>query len=193
MVNVKKEETLEKLKEEINHCQNCPLYKSATQAVSGEGNPDAEIMLIGEAPGFWEDREGQPFVGEAGRILEELLTSVGLKREEVFIGNVVKHRPPQNRDPLPSEVAACRDWLWRQIKIIDPQLIITLGRFALEEFFPGEKISQAHGKKRSYLLEGKKKGVIPMFHPASVLWNRRTLISLREDFLALKPLLEKFN
>jgi len=193
MVMLGKKEALEKLAEQISHCRKCPLYRAATQAVPGEGNPEARIFLIGEAPGFWEDKNGRPFVGEAGQILEKLLDSVNLKREEVFIGNVVRHRPPQNRDPLEAEIKACRPWFWKQLEIVNPKLIITLGRFALEEFLPQEKISKIHGQKRECLIDGKKKIVIPMFHPAAVLWNRRTQISLEEDFLKIRPLIKKIN
>lgn len=187
----KEKENLEKLREEILRCQRCRLYKTARQAVPGEGDPNAKIFLIGEAPGFWEDQKGRPFVGEAGQILEELLSSVGLKREEVFTANVIKHRPPQNRDPQEEEIQACRPWLWDQIRIIDPPLIIALGRFALEAFFPGEKISRVHGQKKLYSFNRKRKIVIPMFHPAAVLWNRRTQVLLEEDFLKIRPIIKE--
>lgn len=184
---------LEKLRKQISQCQRCLLYKTATQVVVGEGNAEAKIMFIGEAPGFWEDQEGRPFVGEAGQLLDKLLASINLKREEVFVGNVIKHRPPQNRDPQKSEIEACRPWLWNQLKIINPQLIITLGRFALWEFFPGEKIGKIHGQKVIYRFNGEDKIIIPMFHPAAILWNRQTQVQLEEDFLKLRSIIEQIN
>lgn len=190
---MEKKEDLSKLKEEISGCRRCLLYQTAKQAVSGEGNPEAKIFLIGEAPGFWEDRMGKPFVGEAGKILDKLLASIGLGREEIFIGNVVKHRPPQNRDPGKKEIEACRFWLWQQIKIIRPKLIMTLGRFALAEFFPDDKISQVHGQKKSYRLTDERKTIIPMFHPAAVLYNRRMQILLEQDFLKIRPLINNLK
>ncbi|MDP3998401.1 MAG: uracil-DNA glycosylase [bacterium] len=188
-----KKEAFEKLTGGIISCQRCPLYKTAIKAVPGEGNPEAEVFFIGEAPGFWEDQKGKPFVGEAGQLLDKLLTLIGLKREEVFIGNAINHRPPQNRDPKPVEIEACRFWLWEQLKIIDPKLIVTLGRFALWEFFPDSQISKVHGQKITCELNGQKKTVIPCFHPAAVLYRRQTLASLEEDFLQIKLFLRKMD
>ncbi|MCX6724829.1 MAG: uracil-DNA glycosylase, partial [Candidatus Shapirobacteria bacterium] len=132
------EQQLAEIAEEINHCTRCSLYQKATQAVPGEGNPQSEVMFIGEGPGFWEDKEGRPFVGQAGKLLNKLLELIKLPRKEVFIGNVVKHRPPENRDPLPQEIEACAPFLDQQIKIINPKIIVTLGRFSLSKFLPGE-------------------------------------------------------
>src|SRR4030042_1785967 len=129
-----KAEKLEELAKQISSCQRCPLYKSATQVVPGEGNPEAKISFSGEGPGYWEDRKGIPFCGPSGELLDELLNLINLKRKDVFIGNVVKHRPPENRDPLPLEIEACKIWLDKQIEIIDPEIIVTLGRFSLNKF-----------------------------------------------------------
>ncbi|MDW8269153.1 MAG: uracil-DNA glycosylase, partial [Anaerolineae bacterium] len=137
---------LETLAAEVRRCQRCPLGRLRTQAVPGEGPADAEILFIGEAPGYHEDRQGRPFVGPSGQLLADLLRSIGLTREEVFIANVIKCRPPANRDPLPDEIEACRPYLDRQIELIDPYLIITLGRFSMARFFPPPaRITRVHG------------------------------------------------
>ncbi len=178
---------LTELYEEIARCQRCELAKSRTNTVPGEGPEDAEIMFIGEAPGFYEDQQGRPFVGAAGRFLEELLSKIGLKREDVYICNVLKCRPPGNRDPLASELEACRPFLERQIEIIKPKLIVTLGRFALTHFFPEAKITRVHGQPR------KVGGVIyyPMYHPAAALHQPRWRSAVEEDFLRIPELLAK--
>src|SRR5438270_1740076 len=172
------EEILEKVAAEVSICTKCDLSKGRTKAVPGEGNPHARIMFIGEGPGFHEDRQGRPFVGPAGQFLEELLASINLKRADVFITNVVKCRPPGNRDPLPAEINACNNYLERQIAAINPQVIVTLGRVSMAKFFGGEKISSIHGRPR------KKDGYvcIPMFHPAAALRTESYKIALREDF-----------
>ncbi len=156
---------LARLYEEIRACQDCELAKYRTKVVPGEGAEDAEIMFIGEAPGWHEDQQGRPFVGPAGQFLDQLLASIELRREEVYIANVIKCRPPQNRDPLPVEIESCRKWLDRQIDIIQPKMIVTLGRYSLARYFPNESISKIHGKPR------KLGGVIyyPMYHPAAAL------------------------
>jgi len=144
---------LAELYEEIAACQRCDLAQGRTHVVPGEGPEDAEIMFIGEAPGFHEDRQGRPFVGAAGRFLEELLASIGLRREDVYICNVIKCRPPGNRDPLAKEIEACRPFLDRQIEIIKPKVIVTLGRYSMARFFPGASISRIHGRpKRHHIL-----------------------------------------
>ena len=143
-----KEAALAQIADEIKVCLRCELHKTRTKAVPGEGPADARIMLIGEAPGWNEDQQGRPFVGAAGKFLEELLAAAGLKREDVFITNIVKSRPPGNRDPLPDEIAACEPWLQRQIEIIDPDVIVTLGRFSMAQWFPGERISKIHGQPK---------------------------------------------
>src|SRR3990172_6861275 len=130
----------------IGVCQNCELAKTRTRAVPGEGNPDADIVFIGEGPGFHEDQQARPFVGAAGKFLDELLASIGLKRSDVFICNVLKCRPPSNRDPLPGEIAACKPWLDKQVETIDPRVIVTLGRFSMTRYFPGHAIRKIHGQ-----------------------------------------------
>ncbi|TMC88393.1 MAG: uracil-DNA glycosylase [Chloroflexi bacterium] len=171
-------EILKEVAAEVSTCANCDLCKSRTRAVPGEGNPQAKILFIGEGPGFHEDKQGRPFVGPSGQLLQELLKSINLKREDVFITNVVKCRPPDNRDPLPSEIDACNDYLDRQIAAIQPLVIVTLGRHSMAKFFSGEKISAIHGRAR------KKDGYIciPMFHPAAALRTESYKIALREDF-----------
>ena len=171
-------EILKEVAVEVSTCASCDLCKSRTRAVPGEGNPQAKILFIGEGPGFHEDKQGRPFVGPSGQLLQELLKSINLKREDVFITNVVKCRPPDNRDPLPSEIDACNDYLDRQIAAIQPLVIVTLGRHSMAKFFSGEKISAIHGRPR------KKDGYIciPMFHPAAALRTESYKIALREDF-----------
>jgi uracil-DNA glycosylase family 4 len=172
------EEMLKEIAAEVSTCSRCDLCKGRTKAVPGEGSPHAKILFIGEGPGFHEDRQGRPFVGPSGQFLEELLKSIGLKRSDVFITNVVKCRPPENRDPLPVEINACNDYLERQIAALKPLVIVTLGRVSMAKFFGGEKISVIHGRPR------KKDGYIciPMFHPAAALRTESYKIALREDF-----------
>ena len=173
----------------ITTCTDCSLHQGRTNAVPGEGSQDAEIMLIGEGPGFHEDRLGRPFVGPAGKFLEELLASIGLDRKQVFIANMVKCRPPQNRDPLPDELAACSKYLERQIELVDPLLIVTLGRFSLVRFFPGESISQARGRVRQ------KNGrfIYPIMHPAAALHRQEHRATIMEDFRAIPGVLERLR
>jgi DNA polymerase len=175
MANARAE--LETLEEEIRVCTRCDLHAVANKAVPGEGPADARVMLVGEAPGFNEDKQGRPFVGAAGRFLEELLGEAGLKREEVYITNVVKHRPPNNRDPLPNELAACLPWLERQIEIINPRYIVTLGRFSLGTFFPGSMISKVHGEVR----EKDGRVFFAMYHPAAALHQEKLRQTLLDD------------
>src|SRR5215472_17336003 len=172
------EEILEKVAAEVSTCTKCDLCKSRTKAVPGEGNPYARIMFIGEGPGFHEDTQGRPFVGPAGQFLVELLASINLKRSDVFITNVVKHRPPGNRDPLPAEISACDDYLERQIAAINPQVIVTLGRFSMAKFFGGDKISTIHGRARS--VDGRI--CIAMYHPAAGLHQQSLKDTIRADF-----------
>jgi len=171
-------ETLKEVAAEVSTCARCDLCKGRTKAVPGEGNSQAKILFIGEGPGFHEDKQGRPFVGPSGQLLQELLKSINLKREDVFITNVVKCRPPDNRDPLPAEIDACNDYLDRQIAAIQSKVIVTLGRHSMAKFFSGEKISAIHGRAR------KKDGYIciPMFHPAAALRTESYKIALREDF-----------
>ena len=172
------EEILENVAAEVSTCLKCDLCKGRTKAVPGEGNPHARIMFIGEGPGFHEDKQGRPFVGPAGQFLVELLASINLKRSDVFITNVVKCRPPGNRDPLPAEINACNDYLERQIAAIDPQAIVTLGRFSMAKFFGGEKISSIHGRARK--INGRI--CIAMYHPAAGLHQQSLKDTIRSDF-----------
>jgi len=178
---------LEELYRRIRTCTDCPLSESRTHAVPGEGPADAEVMFIGEGPGYHEDRLGRPFVGPAGKFLEELLESVGLRREQVYITNVVKCRPPNNRDPLPSEIAACRKYLERQIALIQPRVIVTLGRHSLAWFFPKDSISKVHGQAR------RKDGVyfLHLYHPAAALHQPAMRETIEQDFQKLAQVLEE--
>jgi DNA polymerase len=151
--------------ERVRVCTLCDLYKEANKAVPGAGNIHADIVFVGEGPGQNEDRQGLPFVGRSGDYLNYLLNLIGLKREEVFITNVVKHRPPNNRDPLPDEIAACKPYLDEQIALIDPAVIVTLGRFSMARYFPGGKITQIHGQPRYE----DRRAYYPLFHPAAAL------------------------
>ncbi|MDO8551559.1 MAG: uracil-DNA glycosylase [bacterium] len=184
-----KKEKLEEIAREVKKCQRCRLFKTATNAVPGAGNQDTKIMFIGEGPGYHEDQQGLPFVGQAGKLLDQLLESIKLKREEVFIGNVVKHRPPENRDPFPDEIEACSVWLDQQIEVIDPSAIVTLGRFSMNKFLPGEFISRAHGQPRFVEDSDKKRIVMPMYHPAAALRNSLVMETLKNDFQKIPGLL----
>ena len=181
------EATMAQIANEVAVCQRCLLHHSRKLAVPGEGPVDAEIMFIGEGPGFHENEQGRPFVGAAGKYLEELLAKINLKREDVYIGNVVKCRPPNNRDPLPDELAACSDFLERQIQVISPKVIVTLGRYSMARFLPNAKISDVHGQ--SYRIKGHL--VVPMFHPAAALHQPSLKISIERDFLNLPGLITK--
>ena len=172
------EEILKEVAAEVSTCTKCDLCKGRTKAVPGEGNLYARVMFIGEGPGFHEDRQGRPFVGPAGQFLEELLASINLKRADVFITNVVKCRPPGNRDPLPAEINACNNYLERQIAAINPQVIVTLGRFSMAKFFGGEKISTIHGRARK--IDGRI--CIAMYHPAAGLHQQSLKDTIRSDF-----------
>jgi len=178
---------LEKIAAEVRACMACILHRGRTQAVPGEGPEDAQIMFIGEAPGFHEDQQGRPFVGAAGRFLEELLSNIGLSREEVYITNIIKCRPPANRDPLPDEIAACSPYLDRQLAAIRPRLVVTLGRFSMARFFPKARISQIHGQPRRIgdLV------CLPMYHPAAALHQPSLRRVVEEDFRRILEVLEK--
>jgi len=180
------ENSLQHLAEQIRSCQKCPLGRLRTHAVPGEGPADAEIMFIGEAPGNHEDRQGRPFVGASGRLLEKLLAQIELTREDVYITNVVKCRPPSNRDPLPLEIESCIPWLHQQIAFIDPLVIITLGRFSMAQFFPSSaRITRVHGQP--LMQEGRV--IVPMFHPAAALRNPNWMQDMEADFARIPDLL----
>ncbi len=180
-----KDDSLEQVASEVKVCPLCELCRSRTHAVPGEGNPEARVMLIGEGPGWHEDQQGKPFVGASGKFLSELLANAGLSREEVFITNVVKCRPPGNRDPLPDEIQACSGYLDRQMDLIDPDVVGTLGRFSMARFFPGERISKIHGSPK----EIGKRLVVPMYHPAAALHQSALRATIQEDFNTLPKLL----
>ncbi len=177
---------LDDLAAKIKNCTACPLYKGTNQAVPGEGPADAKTFFIGEGPGYYEDQSGKPFVGRAGQLLDTTLNKVGLKRSEVFIGNVVKHRPPENRDPVPSEISACGHWLNQQLALIQPRVIVTLGRFSMARFLPSAKISAVHGEPR--LVGGYV--ILPMYHPAAALRSNGMMRAFEEDFLKNKDILQ---
>ena len=176
---------LTELHEEVANCQDCVLAQGRKNSVPGEGPENAEIVFIGEGPGFHEDQQGRPFVGAAGNLLEELLESIGLRREDVYICNVIKCRPPGNRDPSPEEIEACKKFLDRQVEIISPRMIVTLGRISMERYFPGAKISQIHGQPR------KIGGIIhyPMYHPAAALHQPKWRQVVKDDMSRIPQLL----
>lgn len=181
------EEIISKIAEEVSVCTNCALHESRKKSVPGEGPANAEIMFIGEGPGFHENEQGRPFVGAAGKFLDQLLAQAGVTRADVFIGNVVKCRPPGNRDPLPEELAACDIHLEAQIKAINPSIIVTLGRFSMNKFIPGAKISAIHGQMRKV----GDRFVIPMFHPAAALHQAALKPAILGDFAKLPELLKQ--
>ena len=171
---------------EVRVCQLCGLAGTRKNAVPGEGPANAEVMLIGEGPGFHEDQQGRPFVGPSGEFLTQLLTSAGFKRSEVFIANVIKCRPPGNRDPLPDEISACSAYLDRQIALINPRVIITLGRFSMARWFPKDKISAIHGRARK--IDGRI--IVAMFHPAAALHQPALRQSIEDDFARLREIVD---
>jgi len=178
---------LKEVAQEVSICTRCELYHSRKNAVPGEGPASAKIMFIGEGPGFHENEMGRPFVGAAGKFLEELLATINLKRSEVFITNVVKCRPPGNRDPLPDELSACSSYLERQIQAINPRVIVTLGRFSMARFLPNVRISDVHGQ--SFQIRGRL--VVPMFHPAAALHQASLKPAVERDFSRLPELIAK--
>jgi len=180
---------LQQLAAEVSACTRCVLHKSRVKAVPGEGPEHADIMFIGEGPGFHENQQGRPFVGAAGQFLDELLNMIGLKRDQVFICNVVKCRPPGNRDPLPEEIAACKPYLDRQIALIQPKVIVTLGRYSMARAFPNEKISAIHGQPK------KVDGIVyvPMFHPAAALHQPSLRRTVEDDFRQLPAILGELD
>jgi DNA polymerase len=181
------EMALTELYEEIRHCQQCDLYKTRTRAVPGEGPEDAEIMFVGEAPGYHEDQQGRPFVGPAGQFLTQLISSIGFRREQVYITNVIKSRPPGNRDPLPAEINACHKWLKKQIELIKPRMIVTLGRYSMALFFPGKTIGKIHGTAQE------RDGIIyfAMYHPAAALHQQSLKSTIEQDMLKIPQVLAK--
>jgi uracil-DNA glycosylase len=181
------EETLAELKQEVSACTRCALHFSRKRSVPGEGPINAEIMFIGEGPGFHENEQGRPFVGPAGKFLDELLESIGMKRSDVYITNVVKCRPPGNRDPEPGEIEACSGYLDRQIQLINPKVIVTLGRYSKARYLPNAKISVVHG--RAVEMNGRL--VVAMYHPAAALHQGSLKGAIEEDFSRLPQLIAK--
>lgn len=179
---VDKKEELERLKKEMDADMSLPLRTSETQLVFGEGNPDTDIYCLGEGPGYTENLLGRPFVGRAGKLLDKTLAENNLKREDVYISNVVRFRPPENRDPSPEEIAAFQPYVDKEIEIIDPPVIVTLGRFSMNKFLPGVKISGVHGKPELINWRGKKVAIVPMYHPAAALRASAILNEFRKDF-----------
>lgn len=175
------------LYDEIALCQQCEIAKLRTNVVPGEGAEDADIMFIGEAPGFHEDRQGRPFIGAAGKFLDELLTSIGLDRQTIYIANVIKCRPSSNRDPLPAEIDNCHGWLDRQMEIIKPKMIVTLGRFSMSMFFEGQTIGKVHGTTT------RKDGLLcfAMYHPAAALHQQSLREVIKQDMLKIPALIEQ--
>jgi DNA polymerase len=182
---VSSDDELRAVATEVRACKACKLYRSRKNAVPGEGPAASDLMFIGEGPGFHENEQGRPFVGAAGKYLEELLASIGLRREQVFIGNVVKCRPPGNRDPLPEEIQACSAFLERQIQAIQPKVVVALGRFSMARFFPNARISDIHGQAR--MLNGRM--VVAMYHPAAALHQPSLRREIEADFANLPALI----
>jgi DNA polymerase len=183
-------EGLVELYREVQSCTRCPLHETRAKAVFGAGNADAELMFVGEAPGAEEDRQGLPFVGRAGQLLNQMLGEIGLAREDVFIANVLKSRPPGNRDPLPEEIAACEPYLWRQVGLIEPKVVCTLGNFATK-LLSGSPvgITKVRGTPQVHELGGRAVFLLPLFHPAAALRTPRVKEQLRGDFATIPALL----
>jgi len=180
--------TLQELAHSLKDCQRCRLASGRTQVVFGVGNPQATIMFVGEAPGFYEDRQGEPFVGAAGRLLNELLQSAGLSRNDVYIANVIKCRPPDNRDPLPDEVDTCKPFLFQQIELIKPKVVCTLGNFAMQTLL-GKKVGIMKMRGQSFQVQGF--WVFPMLHPAAALHQGNLKETIADDFRKLKAFLDR--
>ena len=180
---------LKALYDQILSCTRCGLSQGRTRAVPGEGPENAKVMFIGEAPGFHEDKSGKPFVGAAGHFLEELLADIGMTRDDVYIANVIKCRPPGNRAPIPREIEACKPYLDRQIELIQPRIVITLGRFSMERYFPGAKISSIHGRPKK--IDGRL--YYPMYHPAAALHQPSLRSAVVEDMKKIPQLIAEID
>jgi DNA polymerase len=192
-VSARAEERREKLVElykEVQACTKCPLHETRTKAVFGAGNADADLMFVGEAPGAEEDRQGLPFVGRAGQLLNQLLEEIGLGRDDVFIANVLKSRPPDNRDPLPSEIQACEPYLWEQVHLIEPRVVCTLGNFSTKLLSGSQTgITKVRGTPQVHELGGRTVYLLPLFHPAAALRTPAVKETLRADFATIPELL----
>jgi uracil-DNA glycosylase family 4 len=182
---------LEAIADEVRVCTKCRLAQGRTRAVPGEGSPDTEVVFVGEGPGQNEDRQGRPFVGAAGNLLQELLAMIGWRREDVFITNVVKCRPPNNRDPEPDEIAACQPYLRRQLEVLDPALLVTLGRFSLQTFMPGDRISRVHGTERPIDPGTGARAATgyALYHPAAALRQGSLKETMQRDMAAVPEVL----
>ena len=181
--------SLSELNSQIIQCQRCDLRRTRTRVVPGEGPEDAQILFIGEAPGWHEDQQGRPFVGPAGQFLDQLLAAAKLKRDRVYITNIIKSRPPSNRDPMPVEIKACEPWLDQQIAILKPKIIVTLGRYSMGKFFSGESISKIHGTARKWdsII------IVPMYHPAAALHQQSLRKTIEADFQKLPEVLARLT
>jgi len=194
-VSQKNEDILRELEADINKCEKCPLFETRVNAVPGVGSSKSGLVFIGEGPGAREDKQGEPFVGAAGKFLDEMLDEIGIKRNEVFITNVVKCRPPDNRDPFPEEVKICTEnYLWKQLEVLNPKIIITLGRHAMYRFIPADKkISEVHGML--FDLKSPKTGrsfkILPLYHPAAALYNGSMRKVLKKDFQTIPKIIQK--
>jgi uracil-DNA glycosylase len=187
MTRIDRVTALANMADEIRTCTACRLHSTRTNTVPGSGNPYAQIVFVGEAPGKNEDEQGLPFVGQSGKLLDKLLGTIGLTRADVFIANVVKDRPPDNRDPLPDELIACKHFLDRQLEVLDPLVIATLGRFSMARYFPDAKITKIHGQPKY----DERRAYYPLFHPAAILRNPAQMPDMEADFKRLPEVLEK--
>lgn len=178
-------EDLQALAHDVNNCQKCPLYRTATRGVPGEGPPNARILFIGEAPGYYEDQQGRPFVGAAGHLLQEMLSAIGMSRSDVYITNILKHRPPGNRDPMPQEIEACNEYLDRQLVLIKPRLICTLGRFSMRKFFGPGSMGALHGRT----VRHGDATCYALYHPAAALRDPRVKDVFAQDFRRIPEVL----
>jgi len=190
-MSLSKEQQLQYIAHLLLECKKCDLHKTAINSVPGHGNPNADIVFIGEAPGAEEDKRALPFVGNSGKLLDKLLNTIKVPRSDVFICNILKHRPPENRDPLPSEIKVCTPYLKAQLMIIKPKLIITLGSFAMNYFFPGESISKIRGQVRKIIWQELPLTIIPVYHPSAGLRNGAMLKSLQNDFISIGKFIKR--
>lgn len=188
-----KQKLLDELKEKMKSDTSLPLRSGAINLVFGDGNPDTEILFIGEGPGYWEDVKGIPFVGNAGALLNQLLAKIGIPRKDIYITNVIHYRPPENRDPQDFEIKAFQKYLDEIIRIIDPKMIVTLGRFSMAKFLPGVFISSVHGKEKVVDWSGKQITVVPMYHPAAALRSTEVKLKLTMDFEKLPQILKNIK
>jgi DNA polymerase len=192
MSAAERREKLVELYQEVQACTKCPLYETRTKAVFGAGNADADLMFVGEAPGAEEDRQGLPFVGRAGRLLNQMLEEIGLARDDVFVANVLKSRPPGNRDPQPLEIQACEPYLWEQVRLIEPRVVCTLGNFATKLLTGSPTgITRVRGTPQAHELGGRMVYLLPLFHPAAALRTPAVKETLRADFATIPELLQR--